>query len=355
MLREFCQVPPALQQSPGHCLAGTGTTASITGIVLGAGDRPLRGACVMARSLGRSSAPTNAAAAGLTGADGLYALAGLRPGAYTISYRDCADPGAYFEQWSGGAELVSVARPVLVGPATRIRLAAVRLRPTRQAAFIAAPAARSRHLAMARGRLASVSGTVRNKRGKRQAGVCVFVYPKGNYFAGSGESTGRNGSYSFPGLLPPGRYLVQFTAGCPNGGNYAPQYWKYAAGPGGATVLRLHAGQQVTGVNGRLGRGGELSGTVRAAGTGTPLAGVCVFVTSVRPACTSCALSLLRTAATPLTPWRPAGTSCSSTRNAGTPATTFPSPRAGPCTSPPARLLPAWMSACLPGRRSAVW
>jgi Carboxypeptidase regulatory-like domain len=266
---------------------GAGTLTSITGIVLGAGDRPLRGACVMARSLGSSSAPTNAAAAaaadGLTGADGRYALAGLGPGAYTISYRDCADPGAYFEQWSGGAALASDARPVLVGPATRIRLAAVRLRPTRQATFMAAAAGRSRLLPMASGP-ASVSGTVRNKRGKRLAGVCVFVYPKGNYFAGTGESTRRNGSYDFPGLLLPGRYLVQFTAGCPNRGNYAPQYWKYAAGPGRATVLRLHAGQHATGVNGRLGPGGELSGTVRAAGTEIPLAGVCVFVTSVKPA-----------------------------------------------------------------------
>ena len=132
--------------------------------------------------------------------------------------------------------------------------------------------------------LASISGTVRNKRGKRLPGVCVFVYPKGNYFAGIGGSSRRDGSYDFSGLLPPGRYLVQFTAGCPNGGNYAPQYWKYAASPRRATEVRLRAGQHATGVNGRLGPGGELSGTVRAAGTGTPLAGVCVFVTSVRPA-----------------------------------------------------------------------
>ena len=266
-------------------LRGTGTLASITGIVLGAGDRPLRGACVMARGLGSTNAPTNDAVAitGLTRADGRYALVDLGPGDYTISYRDCAEPGAYFEQWSGGAELPSDARPVFVGPATQIRLAAVRLRSTRQAAFIAAAAARSRQLAMASG-LASISGTVRNKRGKRLAGVCVFVYPEGNYFAGMGDSTRRDGSYDFAGALRPGRYLVQFMAGCPNGGNYAPQYWKYVASPGRATVLRLRAGEHVSGVNGRLGAGGELSGTVRDAGAGTPLAGVCVFVTSVKPA-----------------------------------------------------------------------
>jgi hypothetical protein len=265
---------------------GTGALDSITGIVLGAGDRPLRGACVTARSLRSTSARTNAAAArtALTGADGRYVLARLGHGSYIISYRDCAEPGAYFEQWSGGADLASDARPVLVALATQIQLAAVRLRPTRPAAFIAGAAAGWRHVAMAHGGLASISGTVRNRSGKRLAGVCVFVYPKGNYFAGVGESTGRKGRYDFAGLLPPGRYLVQFTAGCPNAGNYAPQYWKYAASPGRATVVRLRAGQHVTGINGRLGPGGKLSGMVRAAGTGTPLKGVCVFVTSVKPA-----------------------------------------------------------------------
>jgi hypothetical protein len=279
---------PELAGSPAfgmHFPGGTGHSASITGIVLGAGDRPLRGACVTARSAGGASALNipAASATGVTGADGGYVLSGLGPGAYIISYRDCSESGAYFDQWSGRAALPSDAQPVLVGRATQIRLAAVRLRPVRQAAFIASSAARWRHVAMARRRLPSISGTVRDKAGKRLAGICVFVYPKGNYYAGVGQSTRRDGSYTFTGLLRPGRYLVQFTSGCKNLGNYAPQYWRHAAGPGRATVVRLHAGQHVTGINARLGPGGQLSGTVRAAGTGTPLAGVCVYVTSVKP------------------------------------------------------------------------
>jgi hypothetical protein len=260
-----------------------GEAPSIMGIVLGAYGRPLRGVCVIARSVARPSARPNAAAvSGFRDAEGRYALAGLRTGAYVIGYRDCTDPGAYFEQWSGGADLASLARPVFVGPAARIRLAAVRLRPVRQAAFVAASAARFRHLAAARGG-GNVSGTVRNRAGKRLGGVCVFVYPKGNYFGGVGSSTGRKGRYGFSGV-PPGKYQVQFAAGCPNPGNYAPQYWKYAASPARATVIRLRPGKHVTGVDARLGPGGVLSGTVRAAGTGTPLKGVCVFVISVKPA-----------------------------------------------------------------------
>ena len=256
--------------------------ASITGVVLGIGDRPARGVCVTAHQQdgGRAVA---AVVADRTGADGRYLLAGLAPGEYVVNYRDCAAPGAYFEQWSGGAALASGARPIFAGPDARVRLAAVRLRPVRRAAFIAASAARWRP-AVARNGLPSVSGTVRSKSGRRLAGICVFVYPKGNYFAGTGVATRRDGTYRLAGLLLPGRYLVQFTAGCRNDGNYAPQYWKFAASPRRATVLRLRAGQHATGVNGRLARGGVLSGTVRAAGSGMRLAGVCVSVTSVKPA-----------------------------------------------------------------------
>jgi hypothetical protein len=171
---------------------------------------------------------------------------------------------------------------VIVGPGSQVRLGAVWLRPVRQAALVAASAARLRHHLPDRGQFASVSGIVRSRSGKRMAGICVWVYPKANYFAGTGVTTSRSGSYDV-GYLPPGRDLVQFTAGCPNRGNYAPQYWKYAASPGRAAVLHLRAGEHARGIDGRLGSGGKLSGTVRAAGTGTPLAGVCVSVTSVKP------------------------------------------------------------------------
>jgi hypothetical protein len=54
---------------------GTGAVASIAGIVLGAGDRPVRGVCVAARRLGGAGGGVAAAAAGRTGAGGRYALA----------------------------------------------------------------------------------------------------------------------------------------------------------------------------------------------------------------------------------------------------------------------------------------
>jgi hypothetical protein len=262
-------------------MGGPGLQTSIGGTVRGAGDRPLRGACVTARA--RSGAAVGSLAASTvvaTGADGHYLLTGLHPGAYTLSYRDCAAPSLYFEQWSGGADLQASARPVRVLPGQHLTLAAVRLRPTSQAAFIATSAIRVPRPAVARRNLASVSGVARNRSGKRLAGICVFIYPKGNYFGGIGGNTRRDGSYSFIGFFLPGKYIVQFTSGCNNTGNYAPQYWKYAATPARATVLHLRAGQHATGINARLGPGGTLSGTVRAAATGTPLGGVCVSISS---------------------------------------------------------------------------
>ena len=52
---------------------------------------------------------------------------------------------------------------------------------------------------------------------------------------------------------------------------------------GKAKVLKLKAGEKATHIDATLGPGGALSGTVRAAGTGTRLGGVCVRVTSTDP------------------------------------------------------------------------
>ena len=229
-----------------------------------------------------SSAADTASAT--TNAGGRYVLTGLGAGMYTVSYRDCAGPARYFEQWSGGADLASQARPVFVIAGQQTSLPRVTLRATNPAVSMAAAARHRRHLeAAASSNLVTIAGTVRSKSGRRLAGICVWAYPPGNYFAGTGVTTSRRGNYSFAGILEAGRYLVQFTGGCGKGGNYAPQWWKDSATQGKATILKLKAGQMATHVNGSLGPGGTLSGTVRAGGTGTRLGGVCVVVTSTDP------------------------------------------------------------------------
>ena len=64
----------------------TSALSAITGVIRGADGVALTGACVTAS--GRGGTVSVAAGAG-----GRYVLAGLRPGAYTVSYQDCARPG----------------------------------------------------------------------------------------------------------------------------------------------------------------------------------------------------------------------------------------------------------------------
>jgi hypothetical protein len=248
-----------------------------TGIVLGLAGRPLRGVCVTATGV---SGTTSA----ITGQGGRYLLTGLRAGSYVLSYRDCAAPARYFEQWSGRADLPNKARPILVSPGQRMSLRPVMLRSTSPAALMAGTAQRLRGLAeAAASNLVSISGTVRSRSGKRLAGICVFAYPPGNYFAGAGVTTSRRGNYSFAGILTAGKYLVQFMSECGNSGNYAPQWWRDSATQGKAKVLKLKDGGKATHIDASLGPGGALSGTVRAVGAGTRLGGVCVRVTSTDP------------------------------------------------------------------------
>lgn len=246
-------------QAPGSLRLGGG----FTGIVLGATGRPMRGPCVTATGV---SATTSA----VTDQGGRYLLTA---GSYVVSYRDCAAPARYFEQWSGRADLPDKAGPILVSPGQQTSLRPVTLRSTSAAVFMAGTSQR----------LVTISGTVRSRSGKRLAGICAFAYPPGNYFAGAGVITSRRGNYSFAGILTAGKYLVQFMSECGNSGNYAPQWWKDSATQANAKVLKLKAGEKATHIDASLGPGGALSGTVRAAGTGTPLGGVCVRVTSTDP------------------------------------------------------------------------
>ncbi len=235
---------------------------------------PLRGICVTATgSAGAVSATTRL--------NGRYLLTGLPAGSYRVSYRDCGEEPRYFEQWSGGTDLAGSAVPVIVRFGHQTSLLPVTLRPTSPGALIAASAPRQHLLRQARSsNLVTISGTVRSRSGRRLGCIDVFAYPPGNYFAGTGVTTSRNGAYQV--VLTAGSYVVQFTNGC-RGGNYAPQWWKNSATQGKATVLKLKAGQNATGVNASLGPGGTLSGTVRAAATGKRLGGVCVFVASTDP------------------------------------------------------------------------
>jgi hypothetical protein len=257
----------AHSMATSHHLAGKRVAeGGITGQIIGALGRPLVGACAIAY---RGNA---LAGVGVAHIGGRFFISGLRPGAYALQYRDCASPSRYFPQWSGGAPTTAGARPVLVGPGRVTPLSPVRLVATNPAIRYAAPAAGAR--ASAGG---TISGTVRSTSGKRLPGMCVVV-AGGTRQLGFGVEvgTGPRGSYSVPGI-PPGSYKVNFSNGCNSRANYAPQWWKNAARPSQATAIHLHSHQRVTGIDGRLGPGAQITGTVRfLASSGRPLPGICV-------------------------------------------------------------------------------
>jgi hypothetical protein len=118
----------------------------------------------------------------------------------------------------------------------------------------------------------AITGMVRfkNRHGRPLAGICV--YGQGLGAVGTFEpdaATGRNGSYVMDGL-PTGRYSLSFGTGCRNHGNYRYQNLRHP--------VSVTAGKVTSSVNVYLQPGGILTGTVTAAGTGTPLPGICVSV-----------------------------------------------------------------------------
>jgi len=214
----------------------------------------------------------------LTSARGRYLFNGLRSGEYRVGFSACAQRGRYVEQWYGGALTASGARPVLVASGHPTLLRPVTLRPANAMAYLAASArafgSRNHPAAGAR---PAVSGTVTDSHGKRLAGICV------NAFTADGDNgpmvrTARNGTYRFRGgQLRPGRWEVFFSVGCGNKGNFAPQWWKFAATVNKAKVLVVHSNSHFTGIDARLGKGASISGTVRAGSkSGPALPGACV-------------------------------------------------------------------------------
>jgi hypothetical protein len=228
---------------------------SLTGVVRGANGSGLAGACVTARGFGHT-------ATGFTSASGRYLMSGMRPGRYAVSFADCARAAAYFSQ--GGMRVtVQAARPTALAPVT--------LRSASPAAMVSP-----------RGRVADgggvISGVVRSRSGRALAGICVDASTSsGHASTGIGTTTSANGHYSLSAGR--GHWLVAFS-GCGRG-NRAPQWWRYAASPRRATLLRITRGQSFHGIDARLSPGAGISGTVRSAQSHGPLKGICVVASGL--------------------------------------------------------------------------
>jgi len=122
-----------------------------------------------------------------------------------------------------------------------------------------------------------IGGTVRSKSGAALPGICVTIFGRvRGGFVGYEVRSGRGGHYVLHSVFP-GRYTVQFSIGCGNKGNYAPQWWRLKSSAGQATPIKITGPRVVSHIDAALSPGALISGTVRAVNsTGKPLAGVCV-------------------------------------------------------------------------------
>ncbi len=278
------------------------TSGTITGVVRGTGDLALRGVCVTATShAGAASTAVQKGQVGrvgtgfaITGPDGRYVLTGLRPGPYTLSYRDCAAPGRYLSQWSGATAWPELAKPVSVSagqvqvaPPVTLRSATSAALPTSQPQLLTSRPhpgwiISTSHAASAGG--GRISGIV-SGNGNPLKDICVIVWRLVHHGAvGVGTKTSRTGSYSVGGLRR-GRYQVEFGAslGCQSSSNWLPQWYNGVNESGNPfssfkpTTIVLKAGQKLAGIDAHLKLGGQISGIVTGK-SGKGLSGICVQV-----------------------------------------------------------------------------
>jgi Carboxypeptidase regulatory-like domain len=197
---------------------GTELAGSISGTVLGgspaAGETEV---CVDAFA-------TNGLGYGQTWSEqgGTYEIGNLLPGKYRVYLNDPSCSGLSYNQapaWYPAQVVVAAAK------VTKL-------------ASVTAPAN------------GAISGTVTNTAKHPVSGVCAITTPP---VAGSTPVyavTRGQGGYVLLGLAP-GRYKVEFTAGCGATG-YRTQWWNRKGSRARATVITVRAGTTATGVNGFL-------------------------------------------------------------------------------------------------------
>jgi hypothetical protein len=168
-----------------------------------------------------------------TGYSGRYTLPNLHPGRYKIFF----DTGMYCD--NGFAPVVS---RWYRAAAVRSAAVAVTVRAGRDTAGIGA------RLPVTGGLSGQVTAAA---SGAPLTGVCVRALPRaaGRPVSFTVSSSGR---YSLIGLSP-GRYAVQFSAGCGASG-YATQWWHHAPSATGATVIIVRADAVRAGIDAQLAR-----------------------------------------------------------------------------------------------------
>jgi hypothetical protein len=211
-------LPRLIQVRTGHPTGGVDAALSPGGTIAGSvtGGSPTASqpdVCVTAN--GGSVAASDEVS---TGADGSFQMQNLPPGNYHVSFAaqpDCDEAGLFAPQNYSGPVSVSAG-------------------------------ATTSGIDVTLGNDGTISGTVTSAAGQKLTGVCVTAFgPSGPVVA-----TTSAGGYTI-GSLVPGRYLVQFSAGCGASG-LRPQWWRHAASRSKAKAIQITAGASITGINASL-------------------------------------------------------------------------------------------------------
>ncbi|HEY3383909.1 MAG TPA: carboxypeptidase regulatory-like domain-containing protein [Vicinamibacterales bacterium] len=221
----------------------------ITGTVTAAGTgTPIQNASVVAYSLGRNPVSTVT-----TNASGIYTHS--------------LPPGQYYVRTSNVTGYIDQLYPSLACPASNCYL------QTGTPITVAAGAPASNiDFSLAAG--GAISGTVTGAVPGTPllSGVTVTIYDVSGYSKGT-ATTGADGTYTAAINLPTGSYYAKVT----NSPGWAPQVYSAFPCPGGScpvtngTPIPVTAGATRSGVSFALAPTGQISGTVRAAGTLAPL------------------------------------------------------------------------------------
>jgi len=213
-----------------HTVSHVATTGSLSGTVTAASDgAPLAGICVQTDPPSGGGIYLGFAT---TASDGTYTISGLPARSYDVRFfTGCGNGGNYAPQWyndsTAGAPLPSGASAIAVTAGSTTTAIDAEM-----------------------GAGATISGTVTDASGGAPlAGICVSDSFVGG---GSGVTTASDGTYTISGQVA-GSYDVEFSTGCGNSGNYAPQWYNGtssgAALQSGALAITVTAGSSTTGIN----------------------------------------------------------------------------------------------------------
>lgn len=214
----------------------------ITGTIASAAGQPLAGVCVSASGGSGGQAQSHA--------DGVYRIAQLATGKYTLEF-------------TGGCGNHGSLAPLF--PASRVSVTIGQSSSGVDA--VMQPGG-------------TISGHVTDTAGRELSNICVLPQSTlelnipGNFLAVT-----RHGSYQFNNE-PAGQYQVTFV-NCGAGGDLADQSFPGRPGDGSGALISVNPGAPTRGISAVMRRGGRISGVVTTR-AGRGLAGLCVDLTNLR-------------------------------------------------------------------------